>query len=364
MENNLYSKTKIALNSGVMKQICRVSVGDIILGVLDGKVTESKILDIKIIKGSKNSLKQIKFSRHGGNGHFDQIYSGGNLQISSSGEYVSVLNLNKDQDLLSLRYDYCMTPIQEQILLGMLLGDANLSVDCKNIIWNHVEDDHEYFKWISRGLGNIVQNDKMILKSGYGSVMHRGYTIDSDLISNKFSSFKKDGRKIVPEWVIDEITPLAIAFWYMDDGSLSHSDSQEDRANFATCGFTEEDNLILANSLKKFNINANMTNYKNSNKNSKYKNKHYFRLSLNSDDAEKLFLLVAPYIPRSMHRKLPERYRNSDGWLPEIDRNYKMPFGMKKFDSLNEVVFTTNQNLYSLKTSTGNYFANSILVKD
>lgn len=359
MENYLHSTTKISLNSGVMKQICRIRAGEVILGVLDGKVTQSEILDVKIIKGGKNSLKKIKFSRDGGNGYFDQIYSGENLQVNSSGEYVPILNLNKDQGLLSLRYDYCMTPIQEQILLGMLLGDANLSVDSKNIIWSHVDSDYDYFKWISRGLGSIVQNNKMTLASGYGSIMHRGYTIESDLIFNKFSSFKKDGKKIVPDWVVNEITPLAIAFWYMDDGSLAHSDIQEDRANFATCGFTKEDNLLLVKALKKFNIIADLKNYKDSSK-----DKCYFRLHLKTDEAEKLFLLVAPYVPKSMHRKLPERYRNTDGWLPEIDRNYKMPFGIKKFDCLNDAVFTTNQNLYSLKTSTGNYFANSILVKE
>jgi hypothetical protein len=244
-----------------------------------------------------------------------------------------------------------LTPLQFQITLGKLLGDGYLAnnVTTAALHFSHRIEDKEYVEWTQRGLGQLANDRTETALSGYGTKMIRGSSIGSAFLKKEFSCFYESGEKQIPFWVEDNLTPIAVAFWYMDDGSLSHSDKQEDRASFATCGFNRESCIYLVNGLKKLGIE------------SRIQEDEYNRLVLNSQNAEKLFLLVAPYVPTCMQRKLPERYRGGEGWLPKSTNCYKTSLVPVTITSV-EKNLTVSSKKYDLETETHNYFANNILV--
>lgn len=361
----LTNNTRILMADLTYKAISTIKPGDSVLGMnFDGTVSPTTVLRT-YNNGPANKWLKVTGQRRGagrGNSYF-AVYCTPNHKfwvcnrpgrLNKRGSYVQAKDLTSDDQVLIHRSDFGLSPLQYQVILGKLLGDGYLhdTTYSAAMSWGHKEDDVDYLIWTKSGLGDIVSEniDKQI--SGYGTDMCRATTNFSATIKNNFSDFYCEGRKTVPLWVKDVLTPIAIAFWYMDDGSLTHDDGQEDRANFAVCAFNEDECQILIEALNKFDIQA--VYYKD--------NDGYSRLRLNARDAEKLFLLVAPYIPPSMQRKLPERYRGHSGWLPKHD---VVPFNQtlvpQTITAVEEAKHVSS-NRYDIETESHNFFANGVVV--
>lgn len=69
-----------------------------------------------------------------------------------------------------------------------------------------------------------------------------------------YKNFVVDGRKVIPENITDWLSPRALAFWSMDDGSLSESGFY-----LNTLSYTLDEHVLLQKALKvKFNIETNI----------------------------------------------------------------------------------------------------------
>lgn len=249
--------TKISISDGSRKRISEIKVGDEILGAeSDGRVVPTKVVNT-FDNGKAEEWLKIKGDRTGagrGSSFFTltctpkhQIWS------ETSSAYVEAQNLKIGDNLALLRSELGLTPIQEQVLLGKMLGDGYLH-DTKwsaAVTWAHSGKDKEYVEWTANALGDIAHPSRSHQVSGYGSNMIRAHTVFNAHIKKKFSDFySDDGTKRIPEWVSESLSPITLAFWYMDDGSLSHHADQEDRAAFAVCAFTEDDCKILQKGFK------------------------------------------------------------------------------------------------------------------
>ena len=249
--------------------------------------------------------------------------------------------------------------LQNQVLLGIMLGDGHLCLSGNTgaVAWGHVNYDKNYLEWKRQALGDIIRHPDSEFNeyiSGYGSLMLRDATIFAHSIKEQFATMiNTNGVKYVPEWVAESLTPLSLAFWYMDDGSLGYHEDQESRANFAVCSFSREDCEVLMKGLRKFGIDAIYFVDTNG----------YSRLRLNAQSAERLFLLIAPYIPPCMQRKLPERYRGHSGWLPKPGSAYFTSVLVKQTITSVQVNNSklTESSRYDLETGTHNYFVNGVL---
>jgi hypothetical protein len=234
-----------------------------------------------------------------------------------------------------------------------MLGDGSLishpTSGSAHVLWGQV--NAEYTRWTSRALGELDSGYEDVRTSGYGSQLVRRRTVDNAFIQELLGDFIMGGVKHVPEWVASRLTPIALAFWYMDDGSLGQTDGQEDRASFATCAFNIQDCEILIRGLARLGIEAGFSDNADG----------YPRIVLGVDAAETLFLLVAPYIPKAMQRKLPERYRGHDGWLPTSENVFK-PMLTEQVVKTIEEDLTVKSMRYDIETTTHNYFANGVLV--
>lgn len=249
-----------------------------------------------------------------------------------------------------IRSELGLTPVQKQVLIGKMLGDGSYSHNDStgSIGFCHKKDHEDYLVWTERALGEICGNRQAEFISGFGTSMVRSRSISSAFIKDLFQNWFPNDCKEVPVSITQELGPIALAFWYMDDGSLCHHKDQEDRALLATNGFSEIsiDNLILA--LNKFDIQA--VKYHSSG----------WRIRLNSEDAEKLFLIIAPYIPPVMQYKLPERYRGHPGWIPDKENSYKNIYIDQTITDIESV--KEKRQRYDLETDTHNYFANGVLI--
>lgn len=57
------------------------------------------------------------------------------------------------------------------------------------------------------------------------------------------------------EKLIDNFTrEISLAFLYMDDGSLAHSDKQQDRATIAICDYNEHDSIIIQKAITNLGV--------------------------------------------------------------------------------------------------------------
>jgi RNA ligase (TIGR02306 family) len=353
------SGAAITMADGTRRRMCNVEVGDYVLGVdADGRAVASKVLrkfdNGPAVDGWVKIVGQRRKAGRGSSIFALKCTPNHRVWCASKNEYVEARSLAVGDQLTIARSEMEMTPIQRSVLLGKLLGDGCLTLfeSTASVSWSHSESDGAYLEWTARGVGGLAGNEQAPALSGYGTTMRRQRTVSSALVKSEFGDFIRGGVKVVPEWVADALDPLAIAFWYMDDGSLAHHDGQEDRANFAVCAFTETDCAVLQRGLRKFGIESVFY----------VSGAGHSRLRVDSDSAERLFLLVAPYVPPCMERKLPLRYRGHAGWLPNADGSeYKHALVTVTISSI-EADDTIKSRRYDMETETHNYFAYGIRV--
>lgn len=353
----LPAKTRIYMADGSKKKIIEVKKGDRVLGMKDGKIIETEVLN-KINNGriDNNRWLKLRGKRLGigaGNSYFALICTD-NHQVFNSDkkEFLEAKSFKLGDKVLSYRHDIEITPFVEQVIIGKLLGDGylHLSANTASIEYGHV--NKEYLDWTTKALGEFGEASIKEHIGGFpgSSTIYSSHSIFSFLIKEKFEEFYKE-KKVIPDSIIQKLAPISLAFWYMDDGSLGHQKDQEDRANFAVCAFSKEDCGKLILGLKKFDINATY-----------YVSDGYSRLRLNAEDAEKLFILITPYIPKCMQYKLPERYRGFEAWIPKEDKRYKTFTVEQIINSIEDITDKVISLKYDLETETHNFIANGIVV--
>lgn len=179
---------------------------------------------------------------------------------------------------------------QKQVILGGLLGDS--SCNLKRIIsFSQSEKQKEYLVWKSKFFNK--END---IKSTYNIWNNKSYlryyfnyyikkedeTFYSFIRKNLYSGCRK---KISLKY-LNELTPLAIAVWWMDDGCISISKGNR-YGKWATECFNYEEHLLIQKYFKeKWNINVQIK---------LEKNKYYF-LRLNVTEMKKLIKIIYKYV--------------------------------------------------------------------
>lgn len=348
------STTRIRLSDGTCKTIKEIVDDRLPVKVLgvdgNGKVVESKILNY-FNNGTTNDWYRIKVSReNAGRGkHVSSLTVTGNHKFFDvdKNEYLESRELSVGQKVYLLRQDFGLTYIESQVLIGKMLGDGSLSSQGKSVSFNQSKKQEGYLDYTLEMLGPVAGNKTSESISGYGTTMCRARTVSRKEIEDLFCKWTKNGKKEIPEDMT--LSPISMSFWYMDDGSLVHSDGQEDRAAFAVCGFSVESCENLVNALKRLDIDATVKNYDG-----------YNRIFLNADNADKLFVLISPYIPQCMQYKLPERYRNGSAVFVPPKKRYNPELTIQ---TVMEIKKDTSRSYdrYDIETETHNYFANNVL---
>lgn len=155
--------------------------------------------------------------------------------------------------------------MKEQILLGTLLGDAYIGKlygrrKTYSINWEHCLEQESYALWkAENSLDNYSISKRSRFDSRTGNTYHsiRCYST-KDNYQEYREMFYTDGKEVSQE-ILNRLTPLGIAVWYMDDGSVYYN-SNNCHLTLSVNGFNNESrNRIIGYFSNKYNLNFKIT---------------------------------------------------------------------------------------------------------
>lgn len=203
-----------------------------------------------------------------------------------------------------------LTPRQREIIVGLLLGDGCLERTGKGSTYRlKVEQsakhkpyvDHlyeEFRQWVQ------TPPRKRVLKTNGGQEGNWTFqTVSHPSLKFYGTQFYKDGTKAVPKLIDHWITPIGLAYWFMDDGSMKSKDSKG--VIFNTQDFSKAEVELLTRVLgTKFSLEASLR-----------KQREGYQIYVSGRSYERFIELVEPYVIDEMRYKLPPPRRTQ---LPKL----------------------------------------------
>ena len=218
-------------------------------------------------------------------------------------------------------------PLSDQvreIILGSLLGDGSLKIHKgyrnARFSFRHSETQSGYFHWKVNLLKKISSNKDVFLQKPDGFSANHKLRYQSKALEELTELYrlthKRNKFTIRRKW-LNQMTPLSLAIWWFDDGSLI---SNSRKGVFCTDGFSKESVTILARYLKVvWDINAHVAPI---GRKRNGRQEQYWRLWIRSTDELKKFLrIILPHTPKSMLSKVLLLYKDSklqQRWISEV----------------------------------------------
>ena len=183
------------------------------------------------------------------------------------GTQAHIEKLARENSISVRRHPFILeTETEMSTIIGTLLGDGsidNRKIESHNsrLAMKHSIKQLEYLKYKINLLSTLNDGEHKITEITKLTKFKDGRSIQSlatscnwrSIADVKLSELRAkwypEGKKIVPEDI--NLTPLAIAIWFMDDGTSGPNNS-----HFCTDGFSVKDCEILVKQLQKFNIDA------------------------------------------------------------------------------------------------------------
>jgi len=177
-----------------------------------------------------------------------------------------------------------ITKRQEGILRGSLLGDAYLGPDGSFDI-QHGPKQHGYLTWLFKNLQPYFGDIRNIRTcSRIRSCPHKfGLGLRKE--------YYPKGKKVVTRSILDKLSPLSLAVWFMDDGQVLPSGKQ---SRISTCFFTEEEHEIMCEYFQEaWGIKPTIS-----------KSQDRLQLCFDLENTQRLMFLIAGHVPVSMRYKI------------------------------------------------------------
>lgn len=292
-----------------------------------GKIEYKKILDYQKFNND-SEVMTIKYPlRPDTKGRLTSIVCTPDHKLYTNRGYIEA----KDLMLSDTLYNpiECYNDDALEAIYGMLLGDSHIYNDKRTngmlrVVATNGEKQLEYLKYKQQ----IFNGDGKIVNAGIGSFgrvpsYHWFLNVDANVSMNVRKDWYQDGKKQISDRVISKITPISLAFWYMDDGCLSYRNKEETayfiRLNTQGFSYDEIDKLRLMLN-QKFNIISKINKDKMSSK-----GEWMYRLDISSTEESNKFLsLVAPYICDSMLYKLPLKFKTRKLRFLSYNKEYQV----------------------------------------
>jgi len=187
------------------------------------------------------------------------------------------------------------------MLFGSLFGDSGIYKSSGSRHYHlmicHSPKQKEYMEWKEGFLKPLATGIKQA--SHYHRIRQKNYTTLTMRTTNHsyFTRLRKlfypDGKKRIREKLLNKLTPLGIATWFMDDGTTGVNNKNYPQLFLCTCSFSSEDNQKIKDYFRvKWGIETRIHGGK------------YPRLYFNKPNAKKLIELISSYIIPSMRYKL------------------------------------------------------------
>lgn len=208
---------------------------------------------------------------------------------------------------------------QREVIVGILLGDAHLETQNRGRTYRlkieHPIRQREYVMHLYEIFRDwVLTPPRICIRKRETPAGTRQYTmIDFATVSHgsfRFYAhqFYRDAKKAVPKLIHRWLTPRALAYWFMDDGSIKWRHSRAIIMN--TQGFERRDVERLAQVLReKYALETYLR-----------KTKDGYQLCISGRSLERFVELIAPYLHESMCYKLPRQANISAQTVTEASK--------------------------------------------
>jgi len=227
------------------------------------------------------------------------------------------------EDAWTKNYDIKLNEFQKEVLYGTLLGDGCLFIypTSKNpsLLMYHSISQKMYIQMKLNIFKDFVYNSK--LKTAKRKKGKRVYfrTCCHEEFYPIYKDFYKDKTKIVTKKILDQLTPLSVAFWFMDDGSRCKNRGLAIHTNSFTLNEVE---MICQWFYDKFDIIT---------KPQKRKENQWVVFFSNKTSKEFVDIII-PYVCMSM------RYKFKGIFFKNPQRLYAIPFVNEKLTGTEDIV--------------------------
>ena len=184
-----------------------------------------------------------------------------------------------------------LTQVQKSIIIGSILGDGGLRC-AKGRINALLEINHslaykEYVDWKHKQLKELVRTPPKARKNNGKRIAYRFTTLSLSQITTYYVRFYKNKRKVIPKNL--NLSPLALAVWFMDDGNKSRSS-----VYLNTQQFDIESQKNLQQTLQnQWNIDSTLN-----------RDKKYYRIRIRTKDTNKFKKIIKPFVHPIFNYKL------------------------------------------------------------
>lgn len=212
--------------------------------------------------------------------------------------------------------DNTLTTYQQEILVGLLLGDGHLETRNNGRTYRlkveHSDEQSDYAEWLFEVFRNLCEQTELYRRVRSDGRVSVGFTT---LTTGSFrfygQQFYVDKKKRIPPLVHKLLTPLSVAIWFMDDGS--RKSNKHHTYNIHTLGYTKSDlEFVRDKLLTTLGISTMLHAQRN----------NTWRLYIGSATADKFTQMIKPFVQQfpSMHKKLvnidaQKVTEGSQGWL-------------------------------------------------
>jgi recombination protein RecA len=216
--------TKVSLADGTQEKIGKIVNQRLDVEVLSYDPETGRIVPRRIVNwfnnGRAQEFLQFTVAKSGGNGRA-QFAATENHLIRTPGGWRHAGELAAG-DRAVIMEPKLLSDQQMQVILGSLMGDGNLSPNTRGrsgtrFRMGHAAKQAAYLDWKVSLLGNIGCSRTSNAK---GAVF-ADFTPLSELAEVHDAVYFGDGKKHLSWDYLKELTPFALAIWYMDDGCFT-----------------------------------------------------------------------------------------------------------------------------------------------
>jgi recombination protein RecA len=254
-------------------------------------------------------------------------------------------------------------PQQWQVVMGSLMGDGNLSPNRRGrrgvrFRLGHGARQHDYLDWKVSMLGNIPVSRR---ENAKGAVF-ADFTPLPELHELQQSMYLVPGKRVLTEEFLKALTPLALAVWFMDDGSFTlrskglqeRTEGGSGRVQFGVEAFTEGSRDRLVEYLRDthgFDVSWRLSGARQK-----------AVLTFTTASSRAFLDLVAPYVHPSMAYKLLSSQRGHFAVEPEFVDPVMRPVPAQVLD-IHVKPPTRSMRKFDIEVEGNhNYFADGVMV--
>jgi recombination protein RecA len=216
--------TRVSLADGTQEKIGKIVSQRMDVEVLSYDVETDRMVPRKIVNwfdnGNAEQFLQFTVAKSGGNGRAQFAATENHLIRTPGGWREAGALIAGDRVMVTEKH--VLGEQQLQVILGALMGDGNLFPNRRDrsgtrFRMGHGAKQAEYLDWKTSLLGNIGHSRTVNAK---GAVF-ADFTPLPELAELHDAVYFGDGKKHLTWEYLKSLTPLALAVWYMDDGSFT-----------------------------------------------------------------------------------------------------------------------------------------------